>query len=439
MSIRLTQQILQFAAAPTTESDVRVTKLFAQVAVLAGGTTIIVANASNTMLSSDPTVDTGNDFFLAISNTDLLGDSAVSPAVTGDQIGTASNTILTTGPTWTYDPVFNVFVSQQVFGGDGQTLTSNYYVAANAIFTTDPVVGYNQEVFVFQYLGFTDRKFHDTGNVLGFEDGMKVAEAEIVAANNYFWTDPDNDNAVTRAYNADVSFSGLSVDIALNTPAEVLDQLGFTDTATTTGDSDRSPANTGFLTQSLGFTISDNTCREQEYAPLVGEGRSDFEALQIATPTISDGTLTLSYPVTSPTTTLTLHDPQFGNETVLNFTRIDRDTRGGDRKLFSDAKWARWERLSFEVRDLCETTADDIIDFLNTSLGGYIKLIDWEGRGWEGVIVSPETEVTQTANGWGFAIVFEGSPTLQTLEQDSQQLTHGVDGNGTAIELNHGE
>ena len=106
--------------------------------------------------------------------------------------------------------------------------------------------------------------------------------------------------------------------------------------------------------------------------------------------------------------------PNFGNDDVLNFTRIDRTTRGNDRKIFSDPKWAKFERLTFSMSgNTAECTAgiDEIIDFLNISLMKEIGLTDWEGRTWAGFIVAPDTEVSETPQGFQLQLVFEGELT----------------------------
>lgn len=89
---------------------------------------------------------------------------------------------------------------------------------------------------------------------------------------------------------------------------------------------------------------------------------------------------------------------------------MDRVTRGGDRKIFSDLGWGSTQSFELTITNICNTTVtiDNIIDFLNTSLGEEIGLLDWENRQWKGIIVAPETEVTPTTTGHTVRIVFEG-------------------------------
>jgi len=433
MAIRVAQQVLQYAAGPTTESDIRVTKVFAQVAVKAVGTPTIGANASNAMFSAGPTVDTSGVVFENTSNVVWATGVVTTGSIGGDQIGTAAN-VFGWSDVWEYDPIFEIDVNQSIFGGDGQTLTSNYYVASNAMLSDDPIVGYNQTVDVVQYLGFSVRFFaEDVGNTLGISDAHRVAEAVEVSADNYFWTDPANDSSVIRAYNASTSL-GITTDVFQFVPADILDSIGFSAVVAAVGDTDRTIGQSGFLNQSLGFTISDNKCREQEYDPQVGEGRSDFKALQVATPVLANtGLVVFSFPVSSPTTTLTMEAPEFQNGETLTFTKIDRVTRGGDRKIYGEGKWASWRRLEFTVKDLCTVDADEIIAFLNTTLGDTIKLVDWEGRGWSGFIVAPETDIVEGVNGWSASFVFEGEPTLDAVQHGSDNVTHN------SVDVVHGE
>jgi hypothetical protein len=43
-----------------------------------------------------------------------------------------------------------------------------------------------------------------------------------------------------------------------------------------------------------------------------------------------------------------------------------------------------------------ETQAGDLLDFLLTSLGAEIGLLDHENRQWRGILLNPEAEITQT-------------------------------------------
>ena len=419
MAIRTTQQYIQYVAGVRNESNLRITNSYVQVAVILGGSTVF-ETASNTLgLDAGQSVaQSGGTIFIGASNTFALTAEAEN------------------------DPVYNFDISQRIFGGtDGITLTSNYYTTSNTFFDgpESSIAGRDYFEDVIQYLGFTDRFFApDVGNTIGFEANQRVAEAVVDVTANYLFTAPDIDNKVIQAWNAD-NVVGFNANVIHSTPLNIENTFTFGQDLASSGPANRSIGEVGFIKQTVGFTISDSKCREKEYAPMIGEGADEFKHLAIDAPTISTGLLTLTYPIESPTNTLTLENPDFGNTDTLSFTRIDRNTRGGDRKIFSDPKWASWERLEGIVTDLCEVDADTIIAFLQASLGKEIGLLDWEGRTWSGIVVAPETEVTNDVGGFSFKLTFEGGLDTIDVQHNGDNVIHGQDADGVDIEVEHND
>lgn len=105
-------------------------------------------------------------------------------------------------------------------------------------------------------------------------------------------------------------------------------------------------------------------------------------------------TVTLSYPIVSPTHTITIPAPLFGNREELQVTRIQRKSLGGDLKVFTDENWARIRTLRWQFEHVDDTLLAEYFDFLLFSLGLEIKIVDYENRTWHGFIVTPETEST---------------------------------------------
>ena len=257
----------------------------------------------------------------------------------------------------TYDPVFNVSVSQRLFNGT-DTVEALYREVSQTIFTD--IASPDAFVEVVQYLGFTDRQFVDTGNVLGWKGAATIAV--IANATNFLFTNPSQNNKVIQGFNAS---NALGWVVVLSTSAEVNAEntLNFVDAWTFQGsifDRNITQDGGGFLRQTVSIQVDDNTCRELEYDPVIGSTDDDtYDAFRITKPVFATGTVEFTYPPVSPTNTLTLDDPNFGNGDTLNFTRIDRETRGGDRKIFADGKWAFWERLEMSVTGLHEIDADN--------------------------------------------------------------------------------
>ena len=166
-----------------------------------------------------------------------------------------------------------------------------------------------------------------------------------------------------------------------------------------------------FLRQHVAYRVTRSASPERSYSPFIGNSDdTTYDEVPAAAPTLGQGVLTLTYPRVTPTLTLVLKNPEFGNLDVIRFTKVDRRTRGGDRKFFTDSGWGSTQSFELEITNVCDTTAtiDEILEFLNTSLGGEVGLLDWENRQWKGIIVAPETDVIPQVGGHTVRIIFEG-------------------------------
>lgn len=299
------------------------------------------------------------------------------------------------------------------FGEEGQDLQHNYFTedVSNA-FEFDNVAGYNQELSVTDYLGFTDRYFVPAfGNSLGLVDSVRRAY-EVSAENQFDWNDHSDDpaEALFRTYNVSNDFN-FTIVITASNFQELYQYIELGDSVDSGETEFARPSTHSVIKQHLSFKITGSTCPEKEYAPFVGSsGDASYPEVSVTPPTLGSGVFTLTYPRVSPTTTLTLKNPAFGNTDSLRFVKIDRRTRGGDRKIFSDLEWAKTQTLELTIENICETetTLDELLNFLNTSLGKQIGLLDWENRQWEGIILAPETEIIPTVRGYRIRIIFEG-------------------------------
>lgn len=103
-------------------------------------------------------------------------------------------------------------------------------------------------------------------------------------------------------------------------------------------------------------------------------------------------------------------NPELGNVDSIEFQRVNRTSRGGDRIIFRDNQWP-----VIETQDLTFNFADEqdyrrLMVLVNESVGEEIYYRDHENRLWLGFIQNPDTTGTQTAkNSWQVPIIFEGA------------------------------
>lgn len=126
-------------------------------------------------------------------------------------------------------------------------------------------------------------------------------------------------------------------------------------------------------------------------------------------PTTPVAQVTLEYPSTSPTLTLTLRAPAFGDRDGQRVTRIVRETRGGTLKVFRDPIWPRQERVQATFVALKETKGQEVLAFYEASLGKEIKLTDHLSRTWLGIILQNDDPIVRNRrDGVDVSFAFEG-------------------------------
>lgn len=203
----------------------------------------------------------------------------------------------------------------------------------------------------------------------------------------------DRVHAVTdvMVINQTVTFSyGISVETELELVGDIVDYNGIL------GRSVASPLD---IDHGVAFFIERDEFLCQ-YAPFIGANGDGGETTppSATPPTLGTATLTLTWPFMTPTTTLVLRNPEFGDTHDFAFSRIVRETRGGSLEVFADPDWSKTQVLNLTVEGLTEDETNDFLDFLGDSLGQEIGLLDWYNRQWRGIITTPDAEVTDAGN-----------------------------------------
>jgi hypothetical protein len=146
----------------------------------------------------------------------------------------------------------------------------------------------------------------------------------------------------------------------------------------------------------------DSPCSLKNYTPFQGENTVNTAfgtpAATLASPykDASVDRLTLYYPSAAAIARqLTIRAPEFGNRDQNAYTRVSRETRGGEIVVYADPDWPDLRTLACTVTGLESAEAEAYLDFLYATLGKTIELCDWEGRLWTGVMTNPEEPITQ--------------------------------------------
>ena len=101
--------------------------------------------------------------------------------------------------------------------------------------------------------------------------------------------------------------------------------------------------------------------------------------------------ITLTYGAT----TITLRPPEFENVQSVSLSRVNRKTRNGDLIVFRDSNWSKAEILKLQFRYLSTKQSQDLLYFIQISLGQDVTFIDYEGRTFVGTIITPAGNISQ--------------------------------------------
>lgn len=116
---------------------------------------------------------------------------------------------------------------------------------------------------------------------------------------------------------------------------------------------------------------------------------------EVNTITNSKITIGSSFTLQYDATTLTLRAPEFGNREDLLRQQIRRRSWGGKVISYSASYWQTDEIFRLEFTNLTEQQRQDIIFFVDLSLGEPIKITDHEARVYYAYISNPLTEMRQ--------------------------------------------
>lgn len=314
-------------------------------------------------------------------------------------------------------------------GGDageiGQEAVHNYIFdsVSNLVFAGAEanISGYDYEDDIIQYLNFTPRYFapelfntiftNSASNRIGVATSLTVQ-------NDFAWLNHDDrpefppfpDYALKQVQALTDSIITQVVSAEQIQDAENFFSLDdLIDSSASTYDRDDTQS---VIKQSVSIKITGPgaVCPiEKTYSPLKGSSDdTTYPDISVTPPTLGKATLTLTYPRITPTTTLVMKNPAFGNSDTITFTKIDRTLRGGERIFFSDSKWGETQVFELLLERVCDPAFDQLLNFLNESIGKEIGLLDWENRQWKGIILGPNTSITEIRSGYRVSLLFQG-------------------------------
>lgn len=159
-------------------------------------------------------------------------------------------------------------------------------------------------------------------------------------------------------------------------------------------------------------------CVNKQYHPFIGESNviGQPTAPNLDLPLVQGLPIStrfqLSYPAMGGATdTVVLRAPELDSRDRNAFNRINRETRGGRLVVFADAIWPKVNTIACTFIGLTKIEVDTLQEFILNHIGEEIRVIDWDGHAWTGVVIKPNDPATcDGKQGWSIGFEFEGTP-----------------------------
>ena len=92
---------------------------------------------------------------------------------------------------------------------------------------------------------------------------------------------------------------------------------------------------------------------------------------------------------------VTVMSPDFDNTEALQFTRVNKKTRGGDLIIFRDPQWPKSMTLTYTWKYLSMKDRDNLMNFVANTVGQVFNLLDYEGNNHSVYIKNPDTDFSR--------------------------------------------
>lgn len=140
------------------------------------------------------------------------------------------------------------------------------------------------------------------------------------------------------------------------------------------------------------------------YSPQISPGNDDVTPMDEDFPLtlISRDTVLFQYPYNTPSLTLTLKTPAFNNQKTINLSRIQRHSRGRSLITYRDPAWPKSYSLSYSFENLSYANKNDIISFIQQTLGKEIKFTDYQSQVYKAIIANPRDFISEERGTCGF-------------------------------------
>lgn len=164
------------------------------------------------------------------------------------------------------------------------------------------------------------------------------------------------------------------------------------------------------LSKVVHHSVSDALGVQDSVIRLPNVGSNQSTCAEGYVPAHALGTATgvlLTFPFVSPSTSIALRNPKFGNTDSINTNTRFARTRSGQLSVARPAAWPTIELLKMSFEALSQSQADAFLAFIKTSAALEIGYLDQEARQWRGYIIDPTLTSTPVGIGCQYTLDFQ--------------------------------
>lgn len=208
---------------------------------------------------------------------------------------------------------------------------------------------------------------------------------------------------------------------------DVSHSLGLTQTVTKTATFIRDASSAISMSDRFTYRPNLTPCDLKRYSPYYGSS-SEGVKLPNRYPGGNRGDQTTFILADDPTVCITLKQPRFDDQIRISRDRVKQPLLTGDLKVFSDPSWPILNTLTFTLPTITTEKANEFLSFVQENLGRKMYLIDWYGRNWSGIIINPDSVITENHNSaWGINVEFRGKLDNTTPFKDTLDIQDFVE------------
>lgn len=114
----------------------------------------------------------------------------------------------------------------------------------------------------------------------------------------------------------------------------------------------------------------------------------------------------LSYPTVSPSTTVVLRVPRFGDKRYYTVSTKVKRTTEGFLRVTRASTWPKIEQYQYAFKFLTAAVRDALFTFLDLTAGQNIKIVDQDNVAWIGIVTNPVVHSSQEGIGCQYSVEF---------------------------------